>query len=115
MAKENPALQGDYFSEPINGTYYTIYIVFADYDSGTIQGRWGKGAYLGHSLGVSGYRRADDGHTTDMTLNFIFEKCVLQATDYSYSRLSGELISTVTNQSLGTIVFNKSKTNWTNG
>lgn len=113
MAKENPALQGDYFSEPINDTYYTAYIVFADYDTGEIKGRWGKGQYLGHSMAASGYSR-ESGTTSHITLDFVFEKCALVATDYTYSRLSGT-ITEVNTGNVKDIVFNKSKNNFTNG
>lgn len=109
MAKENTALQGTYFSEGVNGTYYTFHITFADYDTGVIRGRWGKGRFLGHSMGRSGYHRAADGKTTDMTLNFIFEKCVLVATDYKYNRLTGDLVNMFNDEVILSIVFNKSK------
>jgi len=109
MAKENPALQGTYFSETVNGTYYTFHIIFADYDTGVIRGRWGKGRFLGTSMGRSGYHRADDGKTTDMTLDFIFEKCLLVATDYNYNKFTGNLINMFNDEVIFSITFNKSK------
>jgi hypothetical protein len=107
MAKENPPLQATYFSDVVDGDYYTVGITFADYDQGTIKGRWGKNRFLGHSLERSGYHRTE-GTKTEIGLDFIYHKCELKADDFTYNRLYGKIVDRITEESRD-IVFNKAK------
>ncbi|MGQ7860675.1 hypothetical protein ACUN0G_15440 [Pseudomonas sp. 32A] len=104
--KEITNLQGSYFSEPVNNTYYTLFIKSADWDEGTIIGRYGKGQWLGHSL-YSGSLHWT-GESSNIWLDMIFDKCTLRCDDKNFNRLYGTVQGVYESEG-HTIVFNKAK------
>ena len=104
--KEVPSLQATYFSEPVNGTYYTLGIRSVDHDGGKIIGRWGKGQFMGHSL-YSGWLHWN-GQASTIYFDMVFDVCNLQSDDRSFNRLYGTIRGVVDAESYP-IVFNKSK------
>ncbi|NWC73392.1 hypothetical protein HX823_04795 [Pseudomonas sp. P7759] len=104
--KDVPNLQGTYFSEPVNGTYYTLGIQSVDHDGGKIVGLFGKGRFLGHSLS-SGWLQWY-GEASTIYLNMVFDKCNLRSDDKTFNRLYGT-VSDIYDQEIHPIVFNKNK------
>ncbi|MGR3889196.1 hypothetical protein [Pseudomonas sp. 1152_12] len=107
--KQDTHLQGAYISETLaDGSYFTVIISLADYDAGTIKGKWGMNAGPANDLGKSGYHRLDQGTESSINLDFGTMNCVLLAPDHSYTRLAGVLHFKNTN-TVSDIVFKKAK------
>ena len=105
--KQNPALQKAFISETVaDGSYYTVLVKFADYDTGSITGVWGKNSGPSTALGQSGYHRLDEYQESSIDFDFGNERCILLASNYEYLRLEGELYNTQT-KVIVPIVFNR--------
>ncbi len=105
--QQNPALQKAFISETVaDGSYYTVLVKFADYDTGSITGVWGKNSGPSTALGSSGYHRLDEYQQSSIGFDFGNERCILLASDYEYKRLEGELYNKQTKVTVP-IVFNR--------
>lgn len=107
--KQNPALQRAYLSENTpKGNYYSVLISFADYDTGHIEGKWGKNQAPTSPLGASGYHRLDASDESCVRLTFDEnESCILLSINQEYKKLSGELYNKQ-DGSKAHVVFNQS-------
>ncbi|NWC73393.1 hypothetical protein HX823_04800 [Pseudomonas sp. P7759] len=107
--KQNPALQGGYLSEnTAQGDFYTILITFADYDSGHIEGLWGKNHAPANPLGSSGYHRLEASNESTLTFEFDGDiSFILLSKDQNYKRLSGQFHSKQSGSTTH-VVFNRS-------
>lgn len=88
------------------GDYYALLISFADYDTGKIEGKFGKNSGPTSDLLPSGYHRLDETTESSIAIDFGTENCVLLASDYSYKKLEGKLYDKATKTSKD-IVFKR--------
>ncbi|WP_421555880.1 hypothetical protein [Pseudomonas kitaguniensis] len=108
MAKNNPALEGTYFSEATREyTILKLKISSADYDTGAI-----KGCLLSVDMAdipnMSGgyHRESSPPNSTKISVTAGDCRLDLRADDYAYKKLYGTLLDSATNKT-SNITFNK--------